>query len=349
MGEKAILIVSSIAAFSYTMLSILCFMKAGRNRIFLWLGLLFFSPLLAFISNLLVYFHQGSEWMFHISTFFNLSFGGYLVLIMKNLGKRHQNKINPFLFLPSLLYVPFIIFSFFNPEPIEEIVSYRTHGFSLAISSVYNYLIIAYSLTVNVILLLKEIRLVKPKQESRLKIELLTIMLALQLFAFIPYLLKMDIIYIILYMPVFGQLFFIYLFFRLTTRRSASMLSLVKEKYAGLQVEEDVISDMEKQIVQLMNEKQFFLAEDSSLKAMAQALDETPNRVSMIINSRFNQSYSDFINSYRIKLAIERLTSDNNKLSMEGLAFECGFGNRSSFYQAFKKETGKTPSAYTKQ
>lgn len=174
-------------------------------------------------------------------------------------------------------------------------------------------------------------------------------MLVLQACAFIPYLFKLDIIYIILYMPVFGQLFFIYLFFRLSTQKAPKLHALVKEKYAGLDMEEVEQDELKKQIVCLMEDKKFYLAEDSSLKAMAQQLDETPNRVSMIINSRFNCSYSDFINAYRIKLAIEYITTNNNKLSMEGLAFECGFGNRSSFYQAFKKETGTTPSAYLKK
>jgi AraC-like DNA-binding protein len=324
-------------------------MKAHRNQLFLWLGLLFFSPLLSFVSNVLIYFNQGNAWFFHVSMLFNLSWGGYLIMIMNHLGKKYSMKVNPLLFLPSYVYVPFILFSLFNAKPIEEIITNNIRDLSVVISIVYNVMIIGYSLTVNVVLLLKEIKLVKPKQESRLKIELLSIMLALQLFAFVPYLLKMDIIYVILYMPVFGQLYFIYLFFRLTTQKSASLLSLVKEKYAGIQLEDKAISDLEKRIVQLMNEKKFYLAEDSSLKAMAQALHETPNRISMIINSRFNLSYADFINSYRIKLAIERLSTDKNKLSLEGLAFECGFGNRSSFYQAFKKETGTTPSAFIKR
>ena len=68
----------------------------------------------------------------------------------------------------------------------------------------------------------------------------------------------------------------------------------------------------------------------------------------MIINSHFNKSFPDFINCYRIKRAIDLLKSENNRLTIEGVAFECGFGNRTSFYKAFKSETGKLPSEYLK-
>lgn len=349
MGERTILLVSAIAAFSFTLLSVLSFMKASGNRVFLWLGLLFFAPLLAFISNVLIFFNQGNVWLYHVALLFNLSWGGYLYLIMANLGKKHKKQVNILLFLPSMLYVPFLIYSLFDSELVTEIVSNNPHGPSALITGLYNYLIILYSLGVNLILLVVVFNSTRKLPANALKREILSIMLTLQLFAFVPYLLKMDIIYIIMYMPVFGQLFFIYLFIRLSTQKMATLQTLVKEKYAGVQVNVKEVLNLENRIVALMEKEQFYLAEDCSLKAMAQVLKETPNCVSMVINSRFNQSYSDFINSYRIKLAIERLTSENNKLSMEGLAFECGFGNRSSFYQAFKKETGTTPSAYIKR
>ncbi len=349
MDEKIILILSTIAAFSFTLLSALCFMKAAGNAIFGWLGLLFFSPLLALISNLMIYFNLGNVWLYHISMLFNLSWGGYLFLIMNNLGKKYKKKVNPFLFLPSMLYLPFVVYSFFNSQPIEQIISNKLQGISLLVSSFFNVIIIVYSLTVNALCLVVEIKSGNRQLGSALKKEILSIMLVLQLFAFVPYLLNMDIIYVVLYMPVFGQLFFIYLFFRLSSQKVVYLQTLIKEKYAGFKLGEHKQLELEKRILCLLEEKKFFLADDSSLKAMAQVLDETPNRVSMIINSRFNRTYSDFINSYRIKWAIDRLTSEKNKLSIEGLAYECGFGNRNSFYQAFKKETGTTPSEYMKK
>jgi AraC-like DNA-binding protein len=34
------------------------------------------------------------------------------------------------------------------------------------------------------------------------------------------------------------------------------------------------------------------------------------------------------------------------KLTLEAIGLECGFGSRTNFYNAFKKVTGKTPSEY---
>lgn len=242
------------------------------------------------------------------------------------------------------------VFSIFmlGTQLVDEIITGKQQGASFLISSFYYFLIIGYALVVNLVLLINEFRLNRRKGNSPLKGEILSIMMLLQLSAFVPFLLNMEIIYVILYMPVCGLLFFVYLFVRLSTQKTASLHLLMKEKYAASKLKDCKQLDLEKRIMRLMEEEQFFLAEDSSLKAMALKLNETPNCISMIINSRFNQSYSDFINRYRIKLAIDRLTSKNNKLSMEGLALESGFGNRNSFYQAFKKETGTTPSAYIK-
>ncbi|HSZ25188.1 MAG TPA: helix-turn-helix domain-containing protein, partial [Cytophagaceae bacterium] len=38
----------------------------------------------------------------------------------------------------------------------------------------------------------------------------------------------------------------------------------------------------------------------------------------------------------------------NKRFSLEGLAFECGFGSKASFQRAFLKNMGITPSEYRK-
>jgi YesN/AraC family two-component response regulator len=109
------------------------------------------------------------------------------------------------------------------------------------------------------------------------------------------------------------------------------------------------MEEVKDKILRLMTNKRPFLDENCSLQRVAQDLGELPNTISMIINSDINKSFSDFINGYRIQWAISLLKSDNHNYTIEGIAFECGFGNRTSFYKAFKKETGKLPSEYLKR
>ena len=70
----------------------------------------------------------------------------------------------------------------------------------------------------------------------------------------------------------------------------------------------------------------------------------------MAINSRFGANFNGFINHYRIENALMLMPRQDFKNStIAAIAFEAGFNSLTSFNTAFKKETGKTPSAYRKE
>lgn len=69
--------------------------------------------------------------------------------------------------------------------------------------------------------------------------------------------------------------------------------------------------------------------------------------VSWIIGESFNTNFSDLINSYRIKAFKSLVTqAESKKYSIMGVAQEVGFNSKASFYRAFKKECGQTPSEF---
>lgn len=70
--------------------------------------------------------------------------------------------------------------------------------------------------------------------------------------------------------------------------------------------------------------------------------------VSQTINKRFKMGYFDFVNHYRIEESIKMLKESNGKITIEGIAYQCGFCSRTSFYSAFKKETGQNPTSFIK-
>ncbi|MBK7215267.1 MAG: helix-turn-helix domain-containing protein [Bacteroidales bacterium] len=346
MDENLVLIISSLAAFSYTLISTLSFRKAKKDIVFLWLGLLFFSPFISFASNLLLYLKQGSSVMFHLSMIFNLSWGGYLVLFINSLGHKQKKTFNIWLFIPTMLYIPFLVYSIFDPQYVNEFVAVTMKGTSLIIYSVYNAILVGYSIVANIVLMILEIRKMKLSAVHKLRAELLIVSLILQLLAFLPYILRLDTIYLIMYMPVYGLIFFLYIFFRLSSSKANFLHPIMKEKYTGISISEEKRDEIKDRILNLMDQKRPFLDENCSLQRIANDLGESPNTISMVINADFNKSFSDFINSYRIQWSIELLQSGNLNFTIEGIAFECGFGNRTSFYQAFKKETGKLPKDY---
>jgi len=86
---------------------------------------------------------------------------------------------------------------------------------------------------------------------------------------------------------------------------------------------------------------------DLTLASLAEQLDTTPHKLSEVLNSELSQTFYDFVNGYRVEDVRRRLTDDSSKhLTVLALAMDAGFASKSTFNQAFKKHTGKTPSKY---
>lgn len=86
-----------------------------------------------------------------------------------------------------------------------------------------------------------------------------------------------------------------------------------------------------------------------SVAKLAEHMKWPINDVSLIINESLSTNFNDLINEHRVQAFKDSVDKpENKKYSIEGLSQEVGFGSKASFYRAFKKETGRTPSEYLK-
>lgn len=85
-----------------------------------------------------------------------------------------------------------------------------------------------------------------------------------------------------------------------------------------------------------------------SLEKMAADLASNRTYVSNAINKIAGQSFSEYINSYRIKEATDILSDPDRqeRHNIKELSHYLGFSNTQAFYYVFKKETGVTPGVY---
>jgi len=84
-----------------------------------------------------------------------------------------------------------------------------------------------------------------------------------------------------------------------------------------------------------------------SLQKVSERLSIPPHHLSQIINERLNQSFSDFINFYRVEEVKKNLLDPSKKhYSILALAENSGFNSKSSFNSVFKKHTNGTPSEF---
>lgn len=107
---------------------------------------------------------------------------------------------------------------------------------------------------------------------------------------------------------------------------------------------------LEKLLVYNMQEERPYLNEDLTLRDLADLLPTTQKKLSMLLNQHLKTNFYDYINKYRVAAFMAELKEERNEqYSIVGIASDCGFKSKSSFYRIFKKETGISPGEYKKQ
>ena len=97
-------------------------------------------------------------------------------------------------------------------------------------------------------------------------------------------------------------------------------------------------------------ENQKYLDPLLSMNKLAGELSMSTSHFSKLINTYSGQNFSDYINEFRIRQS-KKLLSDKDfkQYTIVAIGLECGFNSKSTFYSAFKKFTGQTPSDYREQ
>ena len=145
-----------------------------------------------------------------------------------------------------------------------------------------------------------------------------------------------------------GALFYaglIYFFSYLLLKRHSFAL----EKYAGSKLASDEAKQLLNRVERYFDEEQIYLKVGVSLGDVATSLGISTHDLSRTINQLKQQNFSEFVNTYRIALAKSLLTQPSRQpVKIATIASEVGFGNVTSFNQAFKHAVGQTPSEFKK-
>ncbi|PJZ70523.1 AraC family transcriptional regulator [Leptospira perolatii] len=107
-------------------------------------------------------------------------------------------------------------------------------------------------------------------------------------------------------------------------------------------------SALKENLIQLMISEKLYRDEELSLADLADELALTTHQISELINQELGMNFSAFVNDFRIQEACKLLKEDPAR-SVLDIAFEVGFGTKSSFHRAFQKNTGKTPTEFRKE
>jgi len=102
-------------------------------------------------------------------------------------------------------------------------------------------------------------------------------------------------------------------------------------------------------IIRAMADDQAFRDPELTLATLSARTGMAPATLSKVINRGFGSNFNDFINAHRVE-AVKRLllSGAQQRQTLLGIAYDCGFNSKNTFNRAFRKHTGQAPSEYLK-
>lgn len=143
-------------------------------------------------------------------------------------------------------------------------------------------------------------------------------------------------------LPEFKELFDSFL----TTEKSQPD---IEQFYKKSLVSQEYVEQYRAELKTLMSTEKPYLNPHLTLAEVGQLLGIPANQLSQILNAGFDQNFSEFINSYRVRHFKALLKNpDKKQFTILAIAYESGFNSKSAFNSFFKRSEGMTPKAYLK-
>ncbi len=89
-----------------------------------------------------------------------------------------------------------------------------------------------------------------------------------------------------------------------------------------------------------------YLKPGYSINDMSEETGIPLHHLTALLNRGYQERFNDFINKLRLTYLEKHFKPEWERLTLEGIGKEVGFNSRTTFYNAIKKNTGLSPSAY---
>ena len=337
--------------------------KANRVLGFLFAMLAVYSIMLSFYYTALLnknYSHLIYYVPFDLIILFSL--GPCLFLYVKIL-LGHKIQLNPFnIIIQVLPYIPAITFIvYFLLQDTQTRLNLLIENFEHGIwhTNLLN-LLVYFQMIFYLILSYKTIQK-QFKKSSRIQVQKIQIDVSwLRIYVLINlgfmilsaplsfYLANEKVNLIIAQLAMVVQ--FVYLFIKSTWQTEFfpdTSIYELKYKEGILKIPDQAVTDYFKVLMSFMENQKPYLSEDCSLQSISAQTAIPVHHLSNILNQHFEKNFPDFINEFRINEAKNLLSNNKyNRITLEAIGYDCGFGSKSSFNKAFKKHLSLTPSEF---
>lgn len=127
-------------------------------------------------------------------------------------------------------------------------------------------------------------------------------------------------------------------------REASAQATDAQDKYARSALSPDRARRIAARLETAMTRERAYLDPALSLDKLSRLVGAPPNHVSQTLNAHLGTTFFDYVARWRVESAKPQLAA--GEASVLEVALDVGFNSRSTFYKAFKRETGMTPRAF---
>jgi AraC-like DNA-binding protein len=99
----------------------------------------------------------------------------------------------------------------------------------------------------------------------------------------------------------------------------------------------------------VIENKKLYLNPELNIETLSTELNLKATTISQLVNQNTDYNFNDYINSYRVAETKKMLSNpEYSNYTIVAIGLEAGFNSKASFYRAFRKLEGMTPSEYQK-
>ena len=120
-----------------------------------------------------------------------------------------------------------------------------------------------------------------------------------------------------------------------------------KKNGKATELSDTLIEAISSTLTRAMEEDKLYLNPDLNLAQLSEHTGIAQKIISEVLNQYLHRNFNEFVNEYRINEIINRLLlPESKKLTITGLAYDCGFNSQPTFQRAFKSMKGVSPTEF---
>ncbi|MEC4054278.1 helix-turn-helix transcriptional regulator [Myroides odoratimimus] len=128
--------------------------------------------------------------------------------------------------------------------------------------------------------------------------------------------------------------------------KSGDIVDVELNKYEKSKFANEFVDEYKEKIEKVILRDQLFLKTNCSLDLVEKLTRIQRHHLSQFFSTEYGKNFNTYINELRVEYAKETLKAREYNVSVSELGEECGFNSRTSFFRAFKKYVGVSPSEY---